>query len=75
MGSLTLASATLPRDEALPSNRESMDSDNSIVEVSLLLAQWQFAALQMAAKQRGVSTGQLLRRMIATSMGSQPPQE
>ena len=47
--------------------------DPEMVELALLLPLWQAFALETAAKERGISTGQMLRRMIAAVVGAQPP--
>jgi len=44
-----------------------------MIEVALLLPRWQAMALQSAAKQRGMTTGQMLRRIIGATVGAQPP--
>lgn len=38
--------------------------DGGVVELSLLLPQWQVEALEVAASVRGISAGQMLRRVI-----------
>lgn len=45
--------------------------DAEVVELALLLPRWQAAALENAAHQRGLTAGQMLRRLIgATLSGS-----
>ena len=39
-------------------------SDHEVVELQLLLPQWQASALERAARARGMTTGQILRRVI-----------
>jgi hypothetical protein len=39
-------------------------SDHEVVELQLLLPRWQAAALEAAAQSRGMTTGQILRRVI-----------
>ena len=46
--------------------------DPDMVEVSMLLPRWQLIGLESAAKQRGMSAGQLLRRLIATVLEQRP---
>jgi hypothetical protein len=41
------------------------DSENEIVELPILLPEWQVTALERAAQQRGMTIGQLLRRLFA----------
>jgi hypothetical protein len=38
--------------------------DYGLVELSLLLPQWQVDALDLAARGRGLTAGQMLRRLI-----------
>jgi len=38
--------------------------DSEVLELSLLLPQWQVDALEMAARGRGLTAGQLIRRLI-----------
>ena len=38
--------------------------DPEMVELSLHLPQWQVEALEVAARSRGLTTGQMLRRLI-----------
>ena len=38
--------------------------DSEIQELSLLLPQWQIEALEAAARGRGLTAGQLIRRLI-----------
>ncbi len=40
-------------------------SDHEVVELQLLLPRWQAAALEAAARARGMTSGQILRRVIA----------
>ena len=39
-------------------------SDHEVVELMLLLPRWQADALEAAARARGMTTGQILRRVI-----------
>jgi hypothetical protein len=39
--------------------------DNEVVELPLLLPRWQASVLEHAARSRGMTTGQMLRRVIA----------
>ena len=41
------------------------DPENDIVELPLLLPEWQVTALELAAQQRGMTIGQLVRRLFA----------
>ena len=47
--------------------------DADMTEMALLLPRWQALALQNAAKKRGITTAQMLRRMIGAMVGAQPP--
>jgi hypothetical protein len=40
-------------------------SDHEVVELQLLLPLWQAEAVEAAARRRGMTTGQMLRRVIA----------
>jgi hypothetical protein len=40
-------------------------TDSEVVEVPLLLPRWQVAALEEIARRNGLTTGQLIRRVIA----------
>jgi hypothetical protein len=46
--------------------------DSEVVELALLLPRWQADALEDAAAERGLTTGQMLRKVIgATIKGTQ----
>ncbi len=47
--------------------------DAEVIEMSLLLTRWQALALQSAAKQRGISAAQMLRRLIGATIGEHRP--
>jgi hypothetical protein len=47
-------------------------SDQEVVEVPLLLPLWQAMELEAAASRRGMTTGQMLRRVIGELLASQP---
>jgi hypothetical protein len=61
-------SVTRP-DEAFGTEMAVLEPE--MVEITLLLPRQQAEALQIVAKQRGMSAGQLLRRMITAAVGSQ----
>lgn len=44
--------------------------DAEVVEMPLLLPRWQADALEDAARRRGMTTGQMLRRVIADLFSS-----
>jgi hypothetical protein len=46
--------------------------DMEVVELPLLLPRWQAMALEAAARQRGMTTGQMLRRVIGDLFDSHP---
>jgi hypothetical protein len=51
-----------------PGTREITPIDNDVVELALLLPRWQAEALEDAAFQRGLTTGQMLRKLIGASL-------
>ncbi|MCE9530912.1 MAG: hypothetical protein K8T89_07290 [Planctomycetes bacterium] len=52
---------------------EMSSPDSDFIEVAMLLPRWQALALSTAARQRGMSAGQMLRRIIGATIGSEPP--
>ena len=50
-----------------------LSSDNEVVELALLLPRWQAEALENAAYQRGLTAGQMLRKMIGASLAGRVP--
>ena len=48
-------------------------SDMEVVELPLLLPRWQAEVLEAAATRRGMTTGQILRRVIGDLFGNVPP--
>lgn len=46
--------------------------DAEVVELPLLLPRWQAMELEAAASRRGMTTGQMLRRVIGEMLASQP---
>ena len=56
--------------EASASHLERMDYE--VVELPLLLPRWQAAALEQAAQNRGMTTGQMLRRLIGDTLAVKP---
>jgi hypothetical protein len=57
----------------IPGTREITAIDDEVVELSLLLPRWQAEALEEAAYNRGITTGQMLRKLINTGLKSMPP--
>jgi hypothetical protein len=51
---------------------ESTRIDQEVVELPLLLPRWQAMELEAAASRRGMTTGQMLRRVIGEMLASQP---
>jgi hypothetical protein len=47
--------------------------DQDVVELPLLLPRWQAQVLEAAAARRGMTTGQILRRVITDLFGTVPP--
>lgn len=46
--------------------------DQEVVELPLLLPRWQAMQLEAAANRRGMTTGQMLRRVIGEMLAAQP---
>jgi hypothetical protein len=46
--------------------------DSEMIELALLVPRWQAIAFEALAKQRGVSAGQMMRRMISAVVGAGP---
>ena len=51
-----------------PGTREITPIDQEVVELALLLPRWQAEALEDAAHARGLTAGQLLRRLVAKGL-------
>ncbi len=47
-------------------------SDQEVVELALLLPLWQAMQLEAVANRRGMTTGQMLRRVIGELLATQP---
>lgn len=47
--------------------------DADVVELALLLPRWQAEALEEAAYKRGLTAGQMLRKLIGTQLRSAEP--
>jgi hypothetical protein len=61
---------TTSEPAAIGPEMTSLDSD--VIELALLLPRWQAQALQSAARQRGMSAAQMLRKLIGNSVGVPP---
>jgi hypothetical protein len=46
--------------------------DQEVVEFPLLLPLWQAVELEAAARRKGMTTGQMIRRMLGEMLASQP---
>ncbi len=46
--------------------------DQEVIELPLLLPRWQAMELEAAASRRGMTTGQMIRRVIGEMLASQP---
>jgi hypothetical protein len=53
--------------------REITPLDDEVVELALLLPRWQAAALEAAAHDRGLTAGQMLRKLIGKSLREAGP--
>jgi len=51
---------------------DAVRSDQEVVELALLLPLWQAMELEATARRRGMTTGQMLRRVIGELLASQP---
>ena len=56
------------RGDPFGPGREPTRLDGGMVELSLLLPQWQVEALETAAHGQGLTAGQMLRRIIGDSL-------
>lgn len=56
-----------------PGTREITSIDAEVVELALLLPRWQAEALEEAAYKRGLTAGQMLRKLIAVWLKSVEP--
>ena len=59
-----------PLFDALSAN--AVRSDQEVVELALLLPLWQAMELEAVASRRGMTTGQMLRRVIGEMLAAQP---
>jgi hypothetical protein len=55
-----------PMPSTLPTDSSGVDAE--IVEIPLLLPRWQILALESVAEEHGLTTGQMLRRMIGETI-------
>lgn len=68
MTATSTAAAPLTMDK--PPSGEHSRMDYEVVELPLLLPRWQAMALEAAASSRGMTTGQMLRRVITDLFGN-----
>ncbi|MGL4420154.1 MAG: hypothetical protein ACRCZF_05790, partial [Gemmataceae bacterium] len=66
------AGTLMSLDTPLPGEVARLDQE--VVEMPLLLPRWQASALEAAARRRGMTTGQMLRRVITDLFGPGNPQ-
>ena len=69
---MTAITGAAPLTMDPPAPGESPRSDLEVVELPLLLPRWQAVDLEAAARRRGMTTGQMLRRVITDLFGSPP---
>jgi hypothetical protein len=55
-----------------PVAADSVRRDQEVVELPLLLPRWQALELEAAARECGMTTGQMLRRVIREVLATQP---
>jgi hypothetical protein len=59
-----------PLFDTLSPDRLRMDQE--VIELPLLLPRWQALELEAAASRRGMTTGQMIRRVIGEMLAAQP---
>jgi hypothetical protein len=59
-----------PLFDAVSSDANRMDQE--VVEFPLLLPLWQAVELEAAARRRGMTTGQMIRRLLGEMLASNP---
>jgi len=55
-----------------PASADFARQDQEVVELPLLLPRWQALELEAVARERGMTTGQMLRRVIRDLLAEQP---
>jgi hypothetical protein len=64
---------SLPKSDAVPRPAEGFFlADGDLLEFPLLLLSWQAAALETAARERGLTSAQLVRDLIRTFLHHEP---
>ena len=56
-----------------PGTREITPLDNEVVELNLLLPRWQAEALEEFANDRGLTAGQMLRKLVGLTLKDVEP--
>ena len=72
---MALAVAVSTESQALaapPIGGDMTHLDSEMIELALLVPRWQALAFEEVAKQRGVTAGQMMRRMITAVVGTPP---
>jgi hypothetical protein len=59
-----------PMFDAISSEHGRLDQE--VIELPLLLPRWQAQELEAAASRRGMTTGQMIRRVIGEMLAAQP---
>jgi hypothetical protein len=59
-----------PLFDAVSSDANRMDQE--VVEFPLLLPMWQAVELEAAARRRGMTTGQMIRRLLGEMLAANP---
>ena len=55
-----------------PTSTDFARQDQEVVELPLLLPRWQALELEAVARERGMTTGQMLRRVIHDLLADEP---
>jgi len=69
---MTGTTVAVPMTLDPPRPTDPLRLDQEVVELPLLLPRWQAVALEAAASRRGMTTGQMLRRVITDLFGTPP---
>ena len=70
---MTLNSASSKAVRTNESSETLAFMESEVIELPLLLPRWQVQALESAAQRRGITTAQMLRRLIGELFDSTPP--
>ena len=66
---MTATTGAAPLILDTPPPGDPLRTDMEVVELPLLLPRWQAVTLEAAARRRGMTTGQMLRRVITDVFG------